>query len=350
MTRSSGLGGLTRGLLGLAAFVVVVAGMRAARELVVPLLGASFLAILCLPAVALLERRRVRPKLALTVVLTSVAMVGGLVITVVLRSLVQLGGELPAYKERIAGDLAALVTRLQDPSVPAWIREHASRDGLIGLLDPSGAFDLLSSLAGQVGALAANGVLILALVVLLLLEATAIRHRVGAGSDSPEDARGRYDLTLAEINRYMGLKSLISLGGAAIVSAWLALLGVDNALLWGLLAFLLNFVPNIGPLLAALPPVLLAYLQGGLGLAGHVALAFVVVHGVLVNVVETLALGDGMGLSNLVAFFSLVFWGWVLGPMGMLLSVPLTMALKIALEGTPEGRSWALWLGPAKRR
>jgi predicted PurR-regulated permease PerM len=125
---------------------------------------------------------------------------------------------------------------------------------------------------------------------------------------------------------------------------WLYVLGVDYVLLWALLAFLLNYIPNIGSIIAAIPAVLLALAQLGPAVAGLTALGFVLTNTVMGNMVEPRFLGRGLGLSTLVVFLSLIFWGWLLGTVGMLLSVPLTMIVKIALEGNDDTRWIALLL------
>lgn len=122
--------------------------------------------------------------------------------------------------------------------------------------------------------------------------------------------------------------------------------GIDYALLWGVLAFLLNFVPNIGSIIAAVPAVLLALIQLGPFSALMTAMGYLIANMVMGNIIEPRYMGKGLGLSTLVVFLSLVFWGWVLGPVGMLLSVPLTMLMKIALESSDETRWLAILMGP----
>ncbi len=129
------------------------------------------------------------------------------------------------------------------------------------------------------------------------------------------------------------------------MAAALAIIGVDFPLLWGMLAFLLNYIPTFGSILAAIPPVLLAMVQLGPGHAIAALAVFVMLNVLLGNFVEPYFMGRRLGLSTLVVFLSLVFWGWVWGPVGMLLSVPLTMIVKIMLENT-EDLSWiAVLLG-----
>ena len=129
--------------------------------------------------------------------------------------------------------------------------------------------------------------------------------------------------------------------GARPQVVWLAILGVDYPLLWGLVAFCLNFVPSIGSVIAAIPPVCLALIQSGLPSSVYTAIGYLVINSVLGNIVEPRLTGRGLGISTLVVFLSLVFWGWVLGPVGMFLSVPLTMIAKIALEGSRDTK----WVG-----
>ena len=123
-----------------------------------------------------------------------------------------------------------------------------------------------------------------------------------------------------------------------VVAIWVALLGIDFPVIWGLLAFLLNYIPNLGSIIAAVPPVLLGYIQFGIGRALLVAAGFVVINVVFGNGIEPKLMGRKLGLSTLVVFLSLIFWGWVWGPVGMLLSVRMTIVEKIAMESSPTTR------------
>ena len=151
---------------------------------------------------------------------------------------------------------------------------------------------------------------------------------------------------MTEIERYMLIKTLISLATGALVGTWLFILGVDFPILWGFLAFLLNYVPNVGSTLASVPAVLLAFVQLGMWRAVLAAAGYMVVNFVLDNVVETKLMGRKLGLSTLVVFLSLILWGSLLGPVGMVLCIPLTMTLKFACQQN-EGTEWlAMLLGP----
>jgi predicted PurR-regulated permease PerM len=152
---------------------------------------------------------------------------------------------------------------------------------------------------------------------------------------------------IVDVQRYLGIKTLISLATGILIGVWVAILGVDFPILWGILAFLFNYIPSLGSILAAVPTLLLALVQLGPGPAALVGLGYVVVNVALGTFVEPYFMGRKLGLSTLVIFLSLVFWGWVWGPVGMLLSVPLTMVVKILLENSENFRWVAVLLAPA---
>ena len=147
------------------------------------------------------------------------------------------------------------------------------------------------------------------------------------------------------MRRYVSLKSVMSLLTGMLVTSWLWILGIDNALFMGLLAFFLNFVPTIGSFIAAIPGVLLGFILLGPAMAAVTAIGYVVINVRVSNVIEPRFMAQSLGISPLVIVVSLVLWGWLLGPVGMLLSVPLTMAVKVGLESSSATKSIAVLLG-----
>jgi predicted PurR-regulated permease PerM len=189
-----------------------------------------------------------------------------------------------------------------------------------------------------------NLFLIILTVVFILFESASFPKKLHLALDDPQMRLKQIERFLSSVNDYIAIKTLVSIATGCIVSLMLWAFGLDFYLLWGVLAFLLNYIPNIGSIIAAVPPMTLAILQLGIGEAGLIGLGFISINMVMGNIIEPRYLGKGLGLSTLVVFLSLIFWGWLLGTVGMLLSVPLTMILKIGLESSPEGRWLAVLL------
>jgi predicted PurR-regulated permease PerM len=195
---------------------------------------------------------------------------------------------------------------------------------------------LTSRLLTGLGAVLSNALLILISVVFMLLEAAVFRQKLQDAFGSSEPSLEKFNSFFTSINRYIVIKTGASLATGLLAYILLLILGVDYALLWALFTFLLNYIPNIGSIMASIPPILLALIQSGPWLAIGTAVGYFSINTLIGSILEPRILGKGLGLSTLVVFLSLVFWGWVLGPVGMLLSVPLTMTLKIALSASDE--------------
>ena len=328
-------------LLAAAAFVVVVAGLKAAQALVNPFLLAVFIAVISTPALFWLESRGLPRSAALLVVI--LAVVGALLglSVVVGASVNDFTNDLPRYTERLKGQFGTVVTTLQG----LGIELPQDRAGVLDQINPAWVLQLAGDLFNGFGVVLANAFLILLTVVFILLEASAFSGKLHAIARNAQLTEASVDAFTGTVRRYLGIKSLMSLGTGVAVWLWLSLLGVDYPILWGLLAFLLNFVPNIGSIIAAVPAVLLALVQLGPGTALWAAAGYLAANVVFGNVLEPRFMGRGVGLSALVVFLSLIFWGWVLGPVGMFLSVPLTITAKIALAASDETRWAAVLLG-----
>jgi len=183
-------------------------------------------------------------------------------------------------------------------------------------------------------------------VTFILLEASSFPVKLRAVLGDPRQAFPQFTRFVGDIERYMVIKTLISLATGLLIGIWLFILGVDFPVLWGFLAFLLNYVPNVGSTIAAVPAVLLALIQLGIGSAVMATSGYMAINFILDNVIETRLMGRRLGLSTLVVFVSLIFWGSLLGPVGMVLCIPLTMTLKFACENN-KGTQWiAVLLGP----
>lgn len=340
MTSLSQTGG--RGLLNLAAFVVTIAGIKAAGTLVVPFLLAVFLAVVCLPLLVWLEKKGVPELLGLLLILAVV--VGAWVALAILvgTAVAEFTRSVPLYQERLANIVG---------EGWAWLQGYGlaiDKSALDEIFDPGRILRLLANTLNSVGAILKNAFLILLMFTFLILEGTAIPQKIRLIRNSKHGALDSYTAITRGINRYLAIKSMTSLVTGVLVFVLLRFLAVDFPVLWALLAFLLNFIPNIGSLIASIPPILLALMQLSIGHALAIAIGFLLINVTIGSFIEPRVMGRGVGLSALVVFLSLVFWGWVLGPIGMLLSVPLTMAIKIAFS-EHDSTAWiAILLGSNK--
>lgn len=336
MTTGSG-----RGILIAAALVIIFAGIKAAEEIVVPFLLAAFLATIAAPPMFWLEKRRVPQALAITLVMSTIILVLIGVGALVAQSANAFTLKLPFYEARLNDLMQTGVTLLTRYDI------HIDKAFLLQYLNVPMALGVAgNTLAGLSNALS-NGFLILFSVIFILAEASSFPRKLRDVMTTPEESLPHFERFALNVNRYIGIKTTISATSATLVYFFLLAVGVDFPLLWALLAFLLNYIPTIGSIIASVPAVLLALVQLGVGPAALVIAGFVIIEMVMGNVIEPRYMGRGLGLSSLVVFLSLVFWGWLLGPVGMLLSVPLTITAKIALEANPETAWLAHLLGPA---
>lgn len=197
----------------------------------------------------------------------------------------------------------------------------------------------------QLGGLLKNTFFVVITLIFILFEAGGISAKFRAIFAGREEALENYGTILQGVNRFLGIKTITSAVTGILVATWLIILGVDYPLLWGVVAFLLNYIPTIGSIIAAIPALMLALVQLGPAQMGVCAAGYFVINVGISNFIEPRYMGDGVGLSALVVFLSMAFWGWVLGPAGMLLSVPLTMSVKIAAGANPRMNWIAIMLG-----
>ncbi len=329
-----------RFVLGLAAFVVVIAGMKTAQSIIVPFLLSAFISIISAPYLNWLNRRGLPMPLALLVIILVIVAAGVALAALLGTSLDAFSQALPSYQERLQGKVVQFAQWL------ATLGIDVSDQTFLSFLNPGSAMALASGLLKGLGNVLTNAFLILLTVIFILMEASSFPAKLRAALDAPDHALTESYTVLDNIKRYMSIKLLTSALTGALVATSLSLMGVDFAVLWGFFAFLLNFIPNIGSIIAAIPAVLLALLQFGVGGALGVAGLYLVVNVVIGSILEPRWMGNQLGLSPLIVFVSLVFWGWVFGPVGMFLSVPLTISAQIALASRDDTRWIAVLLGP----
>jgi predicted PurR-regulated permease PerM len=328
----------TRFIVTIAALVIIIYGINQAQSVVALLLLSVFLALLGTPPVLLLKRKHVPSFAAVMIVLAGIITLLLIIGGVLGVSLSTFSDALPVYQKRLHEQLLVLRVFLAGKGIV--ITEKA----LFEYLNPAAVMSLTAGFLTAIG-FVPNILLVLLTVTFILLEASSFPHKLRSILGNPELAFPQVTKFVDDIRRYMVIKTIISLIAGGIIGLWLYVLGVDYPILWGFLAFLLHYVPNMGIIIAAIPAVLLAFLQLGKGPAVLVALGYIVIGFILGNVVEPRLMGRKLGLSTLVVFLSLMFWGSLLGLIGVILCVPLTMSLKFAFESHKGARWIAILLG-----
>ena len=328
-------------LITAASFVIVIAGLKAATTIIIPFLLAIFVSVICAYPLIWLEEKGVPTILSLILVIIGVFIIGGGLAYLLGTSVNEFSKEVPNYQARLDVIKDNLIAWINSFGFDLSLKDKKIMDSLA----PVDIMQFVANLLSGLGAILSNSFLILLTVIFILLEATALPNKIKQISANPQETTKRFQDFLTNIRNYLAIKTTISLITGLIISAWLYILGIDFPLLWGLLAFLLNFIPTIGSIIAAVPVILLGIIQFGIGSAVLVAVGYITVNITLGSFIEPKYMGKGMGLSTLVVFISLIFWGWVFGMVGMLLSVPLTMTLKIALESSKDTRWLAVLLG-----
>lgn len=330
----------SRTLIVSAALVIVIAGMKYAAPLLVPFLLSVFIAVISFPLMSSLQQKGLPKGLALTVVMLIVISIGFMLTVLIGSSLTDFSQTLPSYQQKISEEWASAIQ---------WLNSHgvSVTDSIKQVADPAAAVGLVSSILKGFGNMLADSFLIILTVVFILIETAGLTQKfITLNGDSNQKDAAFAQVFVDKLRNYMSMKTIISIVTGVIIATALWLIGVDYPVLWGVLAFMLNFVPNIGSIIAAVPAVLLTIVQLGFPSALLVAAVYLVVNILIGSIVEPKYMGKGLGLSTLVVFVSLVFWGWVLGPVGMLLSVPLTITVKLALDSKPETEWLGHLLGP----
>jgi predicted PurR-regulated permease PerM len=331
---------VTRILIITATLVIIVWGINQAQSVLVLLLVSGFLAVIGTEPVLWMERKGV-PNVAAVLIVVAAMVVLLLSIGIVVgASLSNFADAVPFYQTRLHNLLLVYKTLLASKGIAITDKV------LFGYINPGVVMNLTATMLSALSSMLSNTLLILFTVIFILLEASSFPVKLRSVLDNPNAAFPQATRFVNDIKRYMVIKTLLNLIGGVLVAIWLYILGVDFPILWGFLAFLLHYVPSIGSIVAAVPAVLLALVQLGGGSAALTAAGYLVIGMILGNVVEPKIMGRRLGMSTLVVFLSLIFWGSLLGLVGALLCVPLTMTVKLACESSENTHWIAVLLGP----
>jgi AI-2 transport protein TqsA len=323
-------------LVGAAAAVVVVAGIQATAWLI----GPAFMALIVVIAVAPVHgwlRRHGWPGWATTLVL--LLLVYGILLALALGiifSLARLGTELPQYASKADGLVNSASAKLAALGVGSEQLKQAASSLNLGKLA-----GVIGALLGSVAGLASNFVFLLALLLFLSVETGGAGDRVASiAADRPRVAEALGHFAWGT-RQYLLVTTVFGFIVAVLDSIALGILGIPLAVTWGLLSFITNYIPNVGFIIGVVPPALLGLLTGGPKLMVIVIVVYCVLNFIVQSIIQPRFIGDAVGLSVTVTFVVLFFWAWLLGPLGAILAIPLTLLAKALLVDIDPQARWA---------
>jgi len=322
-----------------AAFVIVVAGLKVAAPIIAEFLLALFIAVVCIPPIKWLVSKKIPHAISILVVLIGVLSFFVFVGYLVGDSIQSFSANQELYAAKLEENFGGLFSWLQKAGLPIEGIQLAS------LVDQYG-LSLVSRIVGGLNYIFQEFFIIFLSVIFILAEMSSFPVKFARAFSDSRDKMIYINKILGKIRHYLAIKTVASLFTGFIVSVSLYFIGIDYPFLWGMLTFLLNYIPNIGSIIAAIPPLILAFVQIGSTAVLWTGLTFLFANMIVGNFLEPKFMGKMLGLSTFVVFLSLIFWGWIFGAVGMFLSVPLTMAIKIALETNPKTLWMAIMLGP----
>jgi len=322
----------------MASIIIVLAGIKSASEIIVPFLLSLFLAIILLPSYNFFNKKGLPDILSLTLVISGFILIVIFVAKLIGSSITDFNANIDNYSDKLTLYYYSLV------SFASKIGIELSVDELSNIIHSKQIMSFATRVMQSMGSMFTNGFVVLLTVIFMLLESTHFKSKIESIGDKREGISHLHKIT-SQIKEYMVLKALISILTGFIVWISLSIIGTNYAFLWAVVAFLFNFIPNIGSIIAAIPAVLLTLVQFGGMSALLVTTLYVTINIIIGSILEPKIMGKGLGLSTLVVFLSLIFWGWLLGIVGMLLSIPLTIMVKIMLNDNNNTRWISILLG-----
>jgi predicted PurR-regulated permease PerM len=318
-------------LVGTASIFVILFGIRASASIINPILLAAVITITVLPLPSRLTKRGMPGWLALVVSILMVVLLLALVIATVFFSITKLSTELPTYLASASQQASADISATTDPETSTQIEQVTISMGPV-----------LQGMLASVANLLVQFGLALAIFFFMISAALSLPTPARLGLDPNAAGIGRVAALTEDVRRYMtvltGINFLVALGD----TLFLMILGVDYAVLWGLLALFMGYIPSIGFIIALIPPVLMAYVQYGLSTAAIVLVGFVLINGGVQNFYQPKVMGDRLRISPVVVFIGLFVWGYLLGGIGAILAVPMTILVLTIMENFEVTRPLAV--------
>ena len=319
--------------------IIIFAGLKIADKIVVPFFLAMFIALISLPLLKYFQSKKINTPLSVTLVLVTIMSVSLSIAALIGTSLNSFRKSLPEYKEKIYHEIDKLSNFAEKYDITI------NSDIMNNYIDPTFIMQFVANTISAFGNVLTNYLLILLIVMFTLLEAAGFSNKLKLAFKNSEKSINNFNNFSNNMNKYLTIKTIVSILTGTIIYIFLTIINLDHAIMWALIAFFLNYIPSIGSIIASIPAIIIALIQYNIYYALLVAGIYMAVNVIMGSIIEPKYLGKELGLSTLIIFLSLLFWGWLLGPVGMLLSVPLTMILKIGLESNNDTKWIAILLG-----
>lgn len=318
-----------------ASFVVIIAGIKMASQVVVILFLAIFISSIFSTLLNVLQKKHIPRLFSYFIILLIVTSIGVMLAYVINISLNDFLTNLPTYEEKLKNTILNLLHLAQDSGI------QIDKAKIMGALNFNSFFGFTTNIIGSIGTFLSKFLLVVIGVAFILAESKSFQTKLKVIFRNNAKKLEHFNLFSFNIQKYFVVKSFTSFLTGFIITIVLSLLGVDYPILWGVIAMLFNFVPVVGSIIASIPAILLTFMNLDLNITIWVIVLYVIINVSISNILEPKLMGKELGLSPLVIFFSLIFWGYILGLVGMFLAVPITMTLKIAFDSNTSTH----WLG-----
>ena len=326
-------------ILTISGLIIIFAGLKIADKIVIPFFLSMFIALISFPLLKFFQSKKINTPLSVTLVLVTIMTVSLSIAALIGTSLNSFRKSLPEYKEKIYIEVDKVSVAAEKYGVTV------DSNFLYDYVDPTFIMQSVANTISAFGNVLTNYFLILFIVMFTLLEAAGFSNKLKLAFKNSSKSITNFHIFSENMNKYISIKTIVSIITGLLIYVSLSFISLDHAIMWALIAFFLNYIPNIGSIIASIPAIIIALIQFNFYYALLVALIYLVINIVMGSIIEPKYLGKELGLSTLIIFLSLIFWGWLLGPVGMLLSVPLTMIMKIALESNDDTRWISILLG-----
>lgn len=331
-------------ILYFAAFVIIVAAIKSASEIVVILLLAIFISSIISSFLKFLASYKI-PKLpAYFIVFVVIFLLSFLLLYMINNSLGNFAQNLPIYDEKIKGMTLSILKELQD------LGFKINKDEIISMINFTSVFKFTTDFISNIGVIFSKSLLVFIGVAFILSESKIFSKKLNLVLKNDKDKIHRFTIFSNNMQKYFTVKTFTSLLTGFFIYLVLIYYDIDYPLLWATIGFLFNFIPVVGSIIAAIPAILLSLMNLDINSVVWLTVIYVVINISISNVIEPKLMGKELGLSPMVIFFSLIFWGWVLGIVGMFLAVPITMTLKIAFESTESTKWIAIFMSSLKNK